>query len=395
TIANASTNTHAIVKQGQKIYAFAGRTGTPGSSEVGTACMVMFDGNSWSSSSVTSMKQFNWVSMDVLEEQVYLAYYDTAAKKARLLRGTGTVLEQYSDQLGIGLDFLQIRSYGDSIYAAVKAENTNTMVVRRKVVTESSVTPPTPQNPRMLTLTPPAGYGDSTIYVDGVEYAAKKTGNSYQVELPDTLGKTAVMYSYNSSNIPVGMYVWKLEWNGQTCTAVPLPGLQDMLSYHGFSIRVQSPAGIRFKSGIDAGLKQQLITTGVDGCVLKEYGTLFITNENREKYPFVKDGTKVGGGRAYWTENGVVNDKVFETVSGRNRFTSVLINLAPNMYAKDICFRAYAVLDCGGQEIIVYGPPVYRSVYTVAKQVQTRGEFKAGSSGYKYVQGIIDSVEGR
>ena len=395
TIASASTNTHAIVKQGQKIYAFAGRTGSPGSSEGGTACMAMFDGNSWSSSSVTSMKQFNAVSMDVLEGQVYLAYYDTAAKKARLLRGTGTVLEQYSDQLGTGLDFLQIRGYGDSIYAAVKAENTNTMVVRRKVVTESSVTPPDSQKPRMLTLTPPAGYGDNTIYVDGVEYAAQKTENSYQVELPDTLGKTAVMYSYNNSNIPVGMYVWKLEWNGQTCTAVPLPGLQDLLSYHGFSIRVQSPAGIRFKSGIDAGLKQQLITTGVDGCVLKEYGTLFITNENREKYPFVKDGTKVGGGRAYWTENGKVNDKVFETVSGRNRFTSVLINLAPNMYAKDISFRAYAVLDCGGQEIIVYGPPVYRSVYTVAKQVQTRGEFKAGSSGYKYVQGIIDSVEGR
>lgn len=395
TIAKTYTNTHAIVKQGQKIYAFAGRTGTPGSSEGGTACMAMFDGNSWSSGSVTSMKQFNWVSMDVLEGQVYLAYYDTADKKARLLRGTGTVLEQYSDQLGIGLDFLQIRGYGDSVYAAVRAENTGTMVVRRKVVTENSVTPPDSQNPRMLTLTPPAGYGDSTIYVDGVEHAAKKTGNSYQVELSDTLGKTAVMYSYNNNNIPVGMYVWKLEWEGQTCTAVPLPGLQDLLSYHGFSIRVQSPAGIRFKSGIDAGLKRQLITTGVDGCVLKEYGTLFITNENREKYPFVKGGTKVGGGRAYWTENGKVNDKVFETVSGRNRFTSVLVNLAPNMYAKDISFRAYAVLDCGGQEIIVYGPPVYKSVYTVAKQVQARGEFKAGSSGYSYVQGIIDSVEGR
>ena len=34
-------------------------------------------------------------------------------------------------------------------------------------------------------------------------------------------------------------------------------------------------------------------------------------------------------------------------------------------------------------------------IYTVAKQVQAKGEFKVGSSGYKYVQGIIDSVEGR
>lgn len=118
-----------------------------------------------------------------------------------------------------------------------------------------------------------------------------------------------------------------------------------------------------------------------------------MTNENREKYPFIKDGTKVGGGRAYWTENGKVTDKVFETVGGRNRFTSVLINLAPNMYAKDISFRAYAVVECDGRELILYGPPVYRSVYTVAKQVQAKGEFKPGTSGYRYVQGIIDSVE--
>ncbi len=168
-----------------------------------------------------------------------------------------------------------------------------------------------------------------------------------------------------------------------------------MLSYHGFSIRVQSPAGIRFKSGIDAGLKKQLLAGGVNGCRLKEYGTLFITNDNREKYPFIKGGTKVGGGRAYWVENGKIYDKVFETVAGRNRFTSVLVNLAPNMYAKDISFRAYAVVECDGQEMIVYGPPVYRSVYTVAKQVQAKGEFKPGSSGYRYVQGIIDAVEGR
>ena len=388
TISGTSTNTHELVKMGQKIYAFAGCTGQG-------AYMAMFDGNSWSSSPVVSMNQFNAVSMDVALGQVYLAFYDTATRKTQLLRGTGTVLEQYSDKLGTGLDFLKICAYGDTIYAAVRAENTGTMLVRRKVVSEGGVTPPEPQNPRMLILTPPAGYEDDTIYVDGIEYTAQRTGNGWQVELPDTFGRTAVMYSYNSNNIPVGMYVWKLEWQGETCRAVPLPGLQDLLSYHGFSIRVQSPAGIRFKSGIDEGLKRRLITEGVDGCIVKEYGTLFITNENREKYPFIKGGTKVGGGRAYWTENGKVNDKVFETVSGRNRFTSVLINLAPNMYAKDISFRAYVVLDCGGQEIIVYGPPVYRSVYTVAKQVQARGEFKVGSSGYRYVQGIIDSVEGR
>ena len=255
--------------------------------------------------------------------------------------------------------------------------------------------PPEVQETLKLVLTPPAGYGDNHIYVDGVEYEATKAGGSYSLQLPDTSGRMATMYCYNDKGVPVGMYVWRLRWQGQVCKAEPLSGLQDMLSYHGFSIRVQSPAGIRFKSGIDAGLKKQLLAGGVNGCRLKEYGTLFITNDNRKKYPFIKGGTKVGGGRAYWVENGKIYDKVFETVAGRNRFTSVLVNLAPNMYAKDISFRAYAVVECDGQEMIVYGPPVYRSVYTVAKQVQAKGEFKPGSSGYRYVQGIINAVEGR
>lgn len=387
TIAPIYTNEHCMVKQGQKIYAFAGATGEG-------AYITAFDGNSWSSGPVLSVNQFNNSSMDVVNGEIYLAYYDTADRRAKLLKGTGIALTECADRLGSGLDYLEICSYGDTLYAATRAENTGSMVVRVKSLSQGGTNVPE-QRPRMLTLMPPAGYEDPVVFVDGVEYEAQKSGGSYQVQLPDTIGRTAVMYSYNDKNIPVGMYVWKLEWQGNICTAVPMPGLQDMLSYHGFSIRVQDPAGIRFKSGIDVGLKQRLTTTGVDGCLLKEYGTLFITNENREKYPFVKGGTKVGGGRAYWIENGKVNDKVFETVAGRNRFTSVLINLAPNMYAKDISFRAYAVLDCGGQEIIVYGPPVYRSVYTVAKQVQAKGEFKVGSSGYRYVQGIIDSVEGR
>ncbi len=387
TIASAFTNEHSMVKQGQKIYVFAG------SSEE-SSYMTVFDGNSWSTKPIVSINHFSNASMDVVNGEIYLAFYDTDLGRGRLLKGTGTVLEECGDRLGSGLDYLEICSYGDTLYAATRAVNTGSMVVRTKSLSQGGTGTPE-QTPHMLTLTPPAGYGDNTIYVDGVEYEARKNGGSYQVRLPDTSGKTAVMYSYNDKNIPVGMYVWKLEWQGNVCRAVPMPGLQDMLSYHGFSIRVQSPAGIRFKSGIEESLKQRLTTAGVDGYVLKEYGTLLMLNENREKYPFVKDGTKVKGGRAYWIENGKVNDKVFETVAGRNRFTSVFTGQPASMYAKDFAFRAYAVLDCGGDEIIIYGPPVYRSIYTVAKQVQAKGEFKVGSNGYRYVQAIIDTVEGR
>ena len=391
TLPSQHTNMHQIVKYGKNIYVFAG--GGEYGKESGV--MAVFDGNTWTNHTVPDMKKFNTASMAMVGDQVCLAYYDTDARKTKLLQGTGASFRTIADNLGTGLDYLGICSYGSNLYIATRAQNSTNLVVRKKVITGASVTPPPAQEARLLTLTPPAGYTDNHIYIDGVEYAAARNGSNYQLKLPDVSGRTAVMYSYDAKNIPVGMYVWRLSWEGEVCKAIPMPGLENLLSYHGFSIRIQSPAGIRFKSGIDTGLKQRLIAGGVDGCRLKEYGTLFITNENREKYPFVKDGTKVGGGRAYWTENGKVYDKVFETVAGRNRFTSVLINLAPNMYAKDISFRAYTVLECEGQDLIIYGPPVYRSVYTVAKQVQARGEFRPGSSGYRYVQEIVDSVEKR
>lgn len=394
TLPTQYTNIHQIAKYGNAIYAFAGN-GNAGMGDAQSGVMAVFDGTAWTNHPVSGMERFNAASMAMAGNQVCLAYYDTNVRKLKLLQGTGSSFQTIADNLGTGVGYLNICSHGQNLYIATRAQNSSNLVIRRKVIAGGSVAPPVAEETRLLTLTPPAGYTDNHVYIDGVEYTATGSYGNYQLKLPDASGQTAVMYAYDAKGIPVGMYVWRLLWEGESCKAVPMPGLQNLLSYHGFSIRVQSPAGIRFKSGIETGLKQQLLAGNVDGCRLKEYGTLFITNENREKYPFVKDGTKVGGGRAYWTENGKVYDKVFETVAGRNRFTSVLINLAPNMYAKDISFRAYAVLECGGKDLIVYGPPVYRSVYTVAKQVQAKGEFKPGTSGYSYVQGIIDSVEGK
>ncbi len=388
------TNTHHMAKYGNQIYAFAyGTTDTKGSGTI-----AIFDGSTWTNHAISQLDHAYSPSMAMSGNQVCLAYYDTGDKKTKLLQGTGAAFQTIADNLGTGLIYLHVCTYGSNLYIASMAENSTNLVVRKKVIaggggTPPVVNPPVSQEARLLTVTPPTGYADNHIYIDGIEYTATKSGSNYQLKLPDTFGKTAVMYAYNERNIPVGMYVWKLSWEGESCKAIPMPGLENLLSYHGFSIRVQGKAGIRFKSGIDAGLKRQLIAGNVDGCRLKEYGTLFITNENRAKYPFIKGGEKVGGGRAYWTENGKVTDRVFETVAGRNRFTSVLTNLLPNMYAKDIAFRAYVVVECGGQDMIIYGPPVYRSVYTVAKQVQANKEFKPGSSAYRYVQGLIDSVE--
>lgn len=250
--------------------------------------------------------------------------------------------------------------------------------------------------PLTISLTPPAGYDNADVYIDGIRYTATKSGDSYTLQLPDKTGKTAVMYYYNERNVPKGMYVWRLSYHGDTCTATPLPGLQDLLSYHGFSIRVQGYSGLRFKSGIDTGKRAQLLGEGINGYRLTEYGTLLITGSNMDRYPFIKDGEKVGGGRSYWTENGVVNDRIFETVEGRYRFASVVTKLPEKQYATELAFRSYAILQSDdGNQIIVYGPPVARSIYAVAKQVLAAGEFKQGSSGYNYVKSIVDIVEGR
>ena len=425
------SNCHQLVSQGNKLYAFAG-SGQNGS------VLAVFDGSGWTELPLPDVRNYFEASMNVINDKVYLTYYDTQEKKGKVLRITGQTVEVYCDNVGGNLQALSADAYNDWLYTVSRPENTTIVAVRKKSVTTPGNTgtpgdttvpvppvqptePPTqptnppvqPTNPPVqptepptipeepsgteltVVLTPPAGYNDNHVYVDGVRYEAVKAGNGYSLQLPDASGKTAVMYCYNAGNVPIGMYVWKLSWKGNMCTATALSGLQDLLSYHGFSIRTQGSAGIRFKSGIDSDLRQRLIGGRVDGCRLVEYGTLMMTKENSEIYPFVKDGIKVASGRSYWQENGKVYDKVLETVGGRKRFASVLVDLKSNMYARDLSFRAYAILECDGQTFIVYGPPVSRSVYTVAKQVQAKGEFAPGTGGYNFVQGIIDSVEGR
>lgn len=373
----SGTNCHVLKESDGKLYALVGGFGA-------NPVVSVYEGAQWVDTSVAQMSNYHAATMEVIGDEVYLTYLDSDSGNTVMLRKNGSVFDVLYGNLGTKLLSMDTESMGNTVYLATKAINTTQVAVRSKSL-------PLPSYP--LTLTPPAGYGDSCIYVDGKDYAAVKSGDSYSVNLPHSNGRTAIMYQYNESGIPVGMYVWRIHYANGSYSATPLAGLQDLLSYHGFSIRVTSPSGIRFKSGIDTAMKANLLSGGVDGYRLAEYGTMFITQSNRAEYPFVKLGRKSGGGRSYWTEDGVTNDRVFETVSGRNRFASVLTNLPPEQYATEIAFRGYIILDSGSERILLYGPPVSRSIYTVAKQIMAKGEFAEGSSGYNYVQGIINSVE--
>lgn len=374
-------------RQGTRLYGFAGVYG-------GASSLAIWDGATWSEVAVPQINNYYEASLVTAGETVYLAYLDQATHQAGMLRLSGGGFVSCYDGLNGQVDAFRAAAVGDQVYVATKTGNMIT--VRCQKVEYAPGVEPSPLPPLTLSLTPPDGYTNADVYIDGIRYTAVKTGDGYTLQLPDKTGKTAVMYYYNERNIPKGMYVWRLGYEGDTCTATPLPGLQDLLSYHGFSIRVQGYSGLRFKSGIDAQTRAQLLDGGINGYHLTEYGTLFITGANLQQYPFVKDGRTVGGGRSYWTENGVVNDRIFETVDGRYRFASVLTKLPERQYATELAFRGYAVLqDADGGQLIIYGPPVARSIYTVAKQVLAAGEFKPGSSGYNFVRHIVEVVEGQ
>lgn len=241
----------------------------------------------------------------------------------------------------------------------------------------------------------PEGYKKAEVYIDGVLKETKEIDGYLYTELTDGEAATAVMYQYNENNIPVGMKVWELSHNGKRYDVKELSGLTDLLSYHGFSVRITGKSGIRFKTGVSAETRAQLLSdAGIDGYRLKEYGTLVMINDNREQYPMVMGGQKVLSGRSYGiNEKGEPEDKIYETVNGRYRYTSVLVGLPVNQYQTDYAFRGYAVLTKGEKEVTVYGPVMWRSIYTLAQQVLAAGQYKEGSDADVFLRKLIKDAD--
>ena len=245
-----------------------------------------------------------------------------------------------------------------------------------------------------VTVTPPAGYTDNHIYLDGVAYEATLSDGAYTVTAPNNTAKTAVMYKYNESNVPIGMYVWTLSYNGYKYIPTAETGLTDLLTYHGFSIRITGVSGIRFKTGIAKTVRNQLLTTGINGYNATEYGTILMNHANMTTYPLVLNGTKTKKVVSYGTDtNGTHVDRVFETVNDRYRYTAVLINLPASQYKTEFAFRGYCVLTKGGNDIIVYGPPVWRSIYYLSQYTLDSGKHEVGSDADLFLRQIISDAD--
>ena len=243
-------------------------------------------------------------------------------------------------------------------------------------------------------LTLPEGYGGTAVWLDGRAWEGTLQDGKLTVTAPDVNAKTAVVYKYNEAGVPAGMYVWSLRHDGTAYTATPEPELEDLLTYHGFSIRITGKSGIRFKTGISADLRARLLSTGVNGYRLKEYGTLVMNEANMSRYPMVKDGEKVAGGISYGVDaNGNLQDVIFEEAEGRYRFASVLVGVPVEQYKAQYAFRGYAVLEKDGVQVILYGPHRASSIYTLAGILLERGNYEPGTEAHAFLQKIITDAD--
>ena len=247
-----------------------------------------------------------------------------------------------------------------------------------------------PTESKKIRLEAEEAYANSAIYLDGVEYPVEERNGYYIAEAKDMNATTAVMYRYDEKGIPRGMAVWTLTSDGKSYTATKVEEFTDLLTYHGFSIRITGKSGIRCKTGISVAAKEALIGEGLAGYTLKESGTLIMKDDNRTKYPMIKGGEKVALGMAYGVdENGNKQDMVFEVVDNRQRFAAVLVGMPANQYKTAYAFRGYAVLTKDGKDIIVYGPVMSRSIYQLAEQLLEVNAYEEGSTAHAFLKQLI------
>lgn len=280
------------------------------------------------------------------------------------------------------------------LYAGAGALD-NTFVFKIPVYENMPETPcAMPTYSTSVVLQMPSGYTDTTIYLDGVPYTATVRNGKYIVKAADGNAKTAVAFQYNANGVPTGMYVWTLSFQNGCYYVTEQPQLQDLLTYHGFSIRITGNAGIRYKTGISTDLRARLLGDGVNGYKLKEYGTLAMNNANRGTYPMIKGGEKVISGMAYGRNaSGGLDDKIFETVNNRYRFTSVLVGLPVEQYKTEFAFGGYIILEKDGVETTIYGPVVAKSIYALAQQFINLGTYQQGSAADVFLRNLIASAD--
>lgn len=370
-----------------------------------TTAMLTYDGQQWDENILTDIQSRDVVRLVVKDRIPYVFWTSGNEKILQAAYLKDDSWQKLASTIGTDINGFDIFCGDNTLYAFGATTNGIASVKTMKTVEgipDPPVTEPEVGNGNVV-LALPAGYDSSAkIYIDGVEAASTAWQNDESRRLVaissiaqlGTTAKTAAAYQYNASGIPTGMYVWRLSYNGSYYTATAVPEFENLFSYHGFSVRYTGNTGLRCTFGIDTAKKSQLISgSGLAGYRITEMGTLIMRPDLHAQYPMVYGSNKLGGGKTYGVINGKFSDKVIRRVNGRDQFANVLTKLPPERYNTSYIFRAYAVMEKDGSSVVIYGPEMSRSMYTVCKQILNRGDFKPGTSGYKFLKNIVDSVE--
>ena len=367
--------------------------------------MLTYDGQQWNENILTDIQSKDVVRLVVKDRIPYVFRTSGNEKTLQAAYLKDDSWQKLASTIGTDINGFDIFCGDNTLYAVGATTNGIASVKTMKTVEgipDPPVTEPEVGNGNVV-LALPAGYDSSAkIYIDGVEAASTAWQNDEARRLVainsivqlGTTAKTAAAYQYNASGIPTDMYVWRLSYNGSCYTATEVPEFENLFSYHGFSVRYTGNTGLRCTFGIDTAKKSQLISgSGLAGYRITEMGTLIMRPDLHAQYPMVYGSNKLGGGKTYGVINGKFSDKVIRRVNGRDQFANVLTKLPPERYNTSYIFRAYAVMEKDGSSVVIYGPEMSRSMYTVCKQILNRGDFKPGTSGYKFLKNIVDSVE--
>ena len=367
--------------------------------------MLTYDGQQWDENILTDIQSRDVVRLVVKDRIPYVFWTSGNEKTLQAAYLKNDSWQKLASTIGTDINGFDIFCGDNTLYAV--GATTNGIASVKTMKTVEGIPDPPVIEPEVgngnVVLALPAGYDSSAkIYIDGVEAASTAWQNDESRRLvaissiaqPGTTAKTAAAYQYNASGIPTGMYVWRLSYNGSCYTATAIPEFENLFSYHGFSVRYMGNTGLRCTFGIDTSKKTHLISaSGLGGYRITEMGTLIMRPDLHADNPMVYGSNKVAGGRTYWVENGKVNNRVIRKVNGRDYFANVLIRRPENRYNTAYIFRPYAVMDNNGENIVIYGPEMSRSMYTVCKQILARGDFKPGTSGYQFLKNIVDTVE--
>ena len=123
------------------------------------------------------------------------------------------------------------------------------------------------------------------------------------------------------------------------------------------------------------------LKSGINGYKLVEYGTLMGWYAPGVDLRYGVNAKSV----AYSKKDGI--DAIFAQTNTTVQFTGMLTDLDLKQSTRDLMTRPYMVLEKDGEQIILYGGQLVRSIGYVA--LQNKNVFRPGSADYEFIWKII------